>query len=60
MGGLLIMTNEELEYLQDTHLNGVSNKENPIWIKAFAEAYPTISMDVDIFYIKVFCKLFVS
>lgn len=53
------MTEEEKEYIKSTVQNGIENINNPIWIKAFNEAYPTLSMNVNWHYEKVLCKILV-
>lgn len=52
------MTNQEIEYLKNTVIDGVLNENNVIWEKAFSETYPTLSMDVDWHYSKVLSKIF--
>jgi len=50
------MTNQEIEYLKNTVIDGVLNENNVIWEKAFSETYPSLSMSVDWHYEKVLSK----
>lgn len=51
------MTEQEKIHIKNTVSNGISNINDPIWILAFNEVYPTLSMDVDWHYIKVLSKV---
>lgn len=54
------MTEQEKTYMHDTVGNGSANINNPIWIKAFANSYPTLSMGINWHYAKVLSKIFIN
>jgi len=53
------MTEPEKTHMSNTVANGTDNKNDAVWIKAFSETYPTLSMSVDWHYEKVLCKILV-